>query len=430
MKRNSNPTADQQPKLVVDKSIAVPPPFESDLASASLTIASNDPTDGYPLLVRAHFQPQYITINAGETEIRAFCEVLQASVRLQFVNCHGELSLDPSTKQVEETQISEVQESTTEEEKVHDRTAGLGGRVSVSMSDPGSVSVSTEATRKNKLTSKEIHKKVRSTQKRQVRVISTDHLHIGRYSDSTPLDGVIVDNLRWLYVTPNSEGQRSGVLSRLTVRETWMRFKEVTPRSGVAKLGKMLAKLGNSNRFEDRFRKIAFEALLRHLVKEKLQNPSQMDEATLAIHAVAVAPDRTFSKEELTPILPRERVQLDPAPLEEILLSDIGKTVELLRHEGVDAEAIREVEAFSEANQQNGSPESAIDPARSAIELVGSATLNQIIDSTTDVVEKMCIETALELTRNNRTASAEMLGISRSTLYSKLRKYGITPGEN
>ncbi len=59
------------------------------------------------------------------------------------------------------------------------------------------------------------------------------------------------------------------------------------------------------------------------------------------------------------------------------------------------------------------------------VELVGSATLKEIVAETTDVVEKMCIETAVNLTRNNRVAAAEMLGLSRQSLYVKLRKYGL-----
>jgi transcriptional regulator PpsR len=61
----------------------------------------------------------------------------------------------------------------------------------------------------------------------------------------------------------------------------------------------------------------------------------------------------------------------------------------------------------------------------SAMELVGSSTLKDIVAETADVVEKMCIETAVELTRNNRVAAAEMLGLSRQSLYVKLRKYGL-----
>ncbi|MCL3883074.1 transcriptional regulator PpsR [Marivita sp. GX14005] len=59
------------------------------------------------------------------------------------------------------------------------------------------------------------------------------------------------------------------------------------------------------------------------------------------------------------------------------------------------------------------------------VELVGSASLKDIVAQTTDVIEKMCIETAIELTNNNRVAAANMLGLSRQSLYVKLRKYDL-----
>jgi transcriptional regulator PpsR len=62
---------------------------------------------------------------------------------------------------------------------------------------------------------------------------------------------------------------------------------------------------------------------------------------------------------------------------------------------------------------------------QSVIELIGSQSLRDIVARTTDVVEKMCIETAVELTSNNRVAAADMLGLSRQSLYVKLRKYGL-----
>ncbi|MCR8825191.1 transcriptional regulator PpsR [Pseudosulfitobacter koreensis] len=62
---------------------------------------------------------------------------------------------------------------------------------------------------------------------------------------------------------------------------------------------------------------------------------------------------------------------------------------------------------------------------QSVIELIGGHSLKDIVARTTDVVEKMCIETAVEMTSNNRVAAAEMLGLSRQSLYVKLRKYGL-----
>ncbi len=65
------------------------------------------------------------------------------------------------------------------------------------------------------------------------------------------------------------------------------------------------------------------------------------------------------------------------------------------------------------------------DVTRNVMELVGASPLKDIVAATTDVVERICIETAVELTRNNRVAAAEMLGLSRQSLYVKLRKYSL-----
>ena len=62
---------------------------------------------------------------------------------------------------------------------------------------------------------------------------------------------------------------------------------------------------------------------------------------------------------------------------------------------------------------------------QSAMELVGTAPLKELVAATADVVEKMCIETAVKLTDNNRVAAAELLGLSRQSFYVRLRKYGL-----
>ncbi len=89
----------------------------------------------------------------------------------------------------------------------------------------------------------------------------------------------------------------------------------------------------------------------------------------------------------------------------------------------VFAFVIRDI-ARLDQSRPNGAPVTD-DNVRSVMELVGSATLKEIVAETTDVVERMCIETAIELTMNNRVAAAEMLGLSRQSLYVKLRKYGL-----
>jgi transcriptional regulator PpsR len=57
--------------------------------------------------------------------------------------------------------------------------------------------------------------------------------------------------------------------------------------------------------------------------------------------------------------------------------------------------------------------------------LIGRVTLKELVREATDLVERMCIEAALELTGNNRASAAELLGLSRQSLYSKLHRYGL-----
>ena len=58
-------------------------------------------------------------------------------------------------------------------------------------------------------------------------------------------------------------------------------------------------------------------------------------------------------------------------------------------------------------------------------ELVGRVPLKDIVGETTDLIEQLCIEAALELTRDNRASAAEMLGLSRQSLYVKMRRFGL-----
>ena len=57
--------------------------------------------------------------------------------------------------------------------------------------------------------------------------------------------------------------------------------------------------------------------------------------------------------------------------------------------------------------------------------LVGAVPLKELVRASTEEIEKMCIETALKKTGNNRASAAEMLGLSRQSLYVKLRRFGL-----
>lgn len=102
---------------------------------------------------------------------------------------------------------------------------------------------------------------------------------------------------------------------------------------------------------------------------------------------------------------------------------DISVTKIIAAGKTLFAFVLRDAARSDATHLKSGTPQD--DNMRSVVELVGSATLKDIVAETTNVVEKMCIETAVELTMNNRVAAAEMLGLSRQSLYVKLRKFDL-----
>ncbi len=76
----------------------------------------------------------------------------------------------------------------------------------------------------------------------------------------------------------------------------------------------------------------------------------------------------------------------------------------------------------------------ALDPATSDLPqsvqqltgLVGRVSLKEIVRETTDVIERLCIEAALEVSGGNRASAAQILGLSRQSLYSKLHRHSLS----
>ncbi len=86
---------------------------------------------------------------------------------------------------------------------------------------------------------------------------------------------------------------------------------------------------------------------------------------------------------------------------------------------------IRDVTQSELPDDINGAVGVSEDAMKNVMDLVGTASLKELVSATSDVIEKLCIETAVQLTGNNRVAAAEMLGLSRQSLYVKLRKHGL-----
>lgn len=69
------------------------------------------------------------------------------------------------------------------------------------------------------------------------------------------------------------------------------------------------------------------------------------------------------------------------------------------------------------------------DGLRAALERIneqlGKSSLRKLVKETVSIVEQHYVREALEIARGNRTATAELLGLSRQSLYAKLNRYGL-----
>lgn len=106
-----------------------------------------------------------------------------------------------------------------------------------------------------------------------------------------------------------------------------------------------------------------------------------------------------------------------PVEISTTYLPDGGRTrFAFVIRDTIGSDVMREAPALATGSEEH---------MRNVVDLVGASPLKDIVSATTDVIEKMCIQAAVEMTGNNRVAAAEMLGLSRQSLYVKLRKYGL-----
>jgi transcriptional regulator PpsR len=83
---------------------------------------------------------------------------------------------------------------------------------------------------------------------------------------------------------------------------------------------------------------------------------------------------------------------------------------------------LRNVARRLSPNPQNDSLRTAL---ASMNETVGKTPLRKLVKSTVEVVEQHYVRAALQLAEGNRTTAAEILGLSRQSLYAKLDRYHL-----
>ncbi|MEO0542385.1 MAG: transcriptional regulator PpsR [Pseudomonadota bacterium] len=112
-----------------------------------------------------------------------------------------------------------------------------------------------------------------------------------------------------------------------------------------------------------------------------------------------------------------------------VVRDEIGTTtpvfVSAARYEGDDKIGVVITENQRREKQFPVPSPSADDGNSDFSQLVGRVPLKELIREAADVIEKMCIEAALRQTENNRASAADMLGLSRQSLYIKLKRHNL-----
>src|SRR3954470_22981503 len=78
---------EQLPELVQDDQVKHPQPLNRNVASVWMRSPTNDPSDGYDLLVSSSYGKDWVTLKAGVFEIDALCSISMAGIEFQFNRC-------------------------------------------------------------------------------------------------------------------------------------------------------------------------------------------------------------------------------------------------------------------------------------------------------------------------------------------------------
>lgn len=106
-------------------------------------------------------------------------------------------------------------------------------------------------------------------------------------------------------------------------------------------------------------------------------------------------------------------------------ITDVEVSAAIVRSADIDCVgfSIRNISRRVAANDESaGTSPRSVDQLT---QLVGRVPLKELVRESTELIEQLCIQAALKLTGNNRASAAEMLGLSRQSLYVKLRRYSL-----
>lgn len=352
-KAHANVTAtlpDEEPELIVDREFKNPRPLDRNISTVSLKTPTNNPTEGYDLLLSATFGKERVTLVSDEFEIEVDFSMNTANIELSFSGCdYTEINVTQGGR------VEEWRRTITQNLGDQSRaTANVGGGISANATGVNAKAEAAASIQKSAASSSTIKQEIT---RHDWHRLGGDAIKVGPTGQF--LDGPMITDFHGWRVTPQNIGEVSGVIARVKVREHWINFDNVqvikSPPRLVDKV-KMLMGL------EQTKPKQYFNLLLRHLVQTELRDHQEGTDATIASHVLLVRPHNPRATSTY-PGQSRRQIAIDGRRVAQWLAAEEGHEVGALIALGLRPEVISPVAGEDEPKRaKRGSffiPESA-----------------------------------------------------------------------
>jgi hypothetical protein len=334
---------DEVPELIVDQEFKNPTPLDRRIATVALRTPTNNPTEGYDLLLSATFGRERVILKSEDFEIDVDFSLSTADVELQFVRCSYAL--------INSDQGGRVQEGkTTISERAGLQTMAAGN-IGIDLSSGADGSVDAKA-------------RASGRYEKALTANATMHRHVTRHDwhrlggeaiqvgpAGKTLDGPMISDFAGWRVKPTNTAETSGVVARVRVRENWINFDDVQIRKAPTVLMHRVRDLLSPGKKK---RKEYFQVLLRHLAQSELRDHQDGLHATIAAHVIVVRP---FEEHAMSPYggPTRQEIAIDGKRVADFLMSEDGHEAGALIALGVHPDVIAPVaESDENAPEKRG----------------------------------------------------------------------------
>jgi hypothetical protein len=193
-----------EPELIIDELRVLPDPFDTNVAALKVWTDTNDPTDGYDVLLSSSVGTDIIEISVDETPLEVQIKIFQAEISLKFENCSPSYGEDYKTLFGQSGRVVEEQ-TRSSRRNTSSGNAGFSTQPEVGYSRQSESATETQ----------------RNTRKPDIEFEhhAPNAVRFGNWQSGNALSGQFVPQYRGWTVVRNDVNNVSGVVAALRVKK-------------------------------------------------------------------------------------------------------------------------------------------------------------------------------------------------------------------